>query len=325
MSPLNYWHQNLNPACERRETDALKWGHAVHCRLLEAERFSGAYAAKLSKDDYPGVLVTDDDLKACLVENGLPTTGKRKQERIDRIRASGIDALIWDELVEAHAGETAGKVLVTAQEMRHLDRIAEVVQGSAHARKSLNSGLAEVSFFVRDPSTGVMLKARMDYVRHTHTVDLKTFSNTRGKSTERAIFDAMFYEGYYAQAVFYHYVREIARLKLGASKIQVHGDYTNEWWSGFVTKADHYFEFLFIESDEPFDMRPIVLQREEYPNAEPNAYWTDGELRISALIRRYAEYVEQFGNEPWRESHEPHVLLDTDMPQLIYNGGAWDQ
>ena len=270
-------------------------------------------------------LDTDDDLKAWLEENGLPKTGKRKAERIDRIRFSGIPVTLWDDLAAEHAEQTAGKVLVSVEEMGHLERMAEVVQSSAHARKSLNSGLSEVSFFVRDPSTGVMLKARMDWVRHTHTVDLKTFSNSRGKSTERAIFDALFYEGYYAQAVFYHYVREIARLKLAASKIQVYGEHTHEWWSGFVSNANHYFEFLFIESDEPFDMRPVVLQREEYPNADPNAYWTDGELRIDALIRRYAEYVEQFGNDPWREEHEPHVLQDTDIPQLIWNGGAWDK
>src|SRR4051794_15564669 len=90
VSDLNYWHRNLSPLAEPDEDNAARrFGKAVHCYALERQRFDQAFATKLSEDDYPDALVTADDLKRFLEQNGLPKSGKKKQELIDRVVECG--------------------------------------------------------------------------------------------------------------------------------------------------------------------------------------------------------------------------------------------
>lgn len=319
VSPLNYWHCNLNPDYERpQETDAQRFGTAVHCRLLEPERFPRCYAEKLSRDDYPNALDTIDEMKAFLLAHNLPTSCKRKQELIDRIREHELDVEIWDDVQTWHAEATAGKVLLGRKEWQRVDRVAEIVAADPFASAAVTGGVPEVSFFVRDPETGVLLKARMDYVRPTATIDVKTFSNSRGKPTDKAVFEAIYYEGYYRQCVFYHRVRELARQQLVAGEIGLHGEAPPEWLQAFLAADQHNFAFLFIESTEPFDLRVVVLRRAEAPGADTNIFWASAEMQIAEMTAIYAECVEKYGDGPWREPHRPHVLADTDLPQLLF-------
>jgi hypothetical protein len=322
VSDLNYWHRNINPNREMEEDAAARrFGKAVHCYALERERFDRSFATKLSKEDHPDALVTTDDMKKFLEAHGLPKSGKTKQELIDRIAASGLPAVIWDHELERHAALHEGKTFLAAEESKRIERAASVMAADPYVCAALTGGMPEVSFFVRDPETGVMLKARMDYVRPRSTIDIKTFSNSRGKSVEKAVFEAIYYEGYYLQCVFYHQVRELARRQLAAGEIQTFGNVSEEWLKGFTETEEHVFGLVFIESAEPFDLRFILLKQAEVPGADTNAYWSSAELRISDLTLRYAKCLEKYGDAEWREAREPHVLEDTDMPQLMFTGG----
>jgi hypothetical protein len=322
VSDLNYWHRNINPAPEPDEdTEARRFGKAVHCYALERERFDTSFAMKLSKDDNPDALVTTDDLKRFLEANGLPKSGKTKQELIDRVTASGLPAFIWDHELERHAALHEGKTFLSTDESKRIERAAAVMASDPYVCAALKGGMPEVSFFVRDPETGVLLKARMDYVRPRSTIDIKTFSNSRGKPVEKAIFEAIYYESYYLQCVFYNQVREIARRQLAAGEIQTFGDVSEEWLKAFLETEDHGFGLVFIESTEPFDLRFILLKQAEVPGADTNAYWSSAQLRIGDLTHRYAKCLEKYGDAIWRESLPPRVLEDTDMPQLMFTGG----
>jgi hypothetical protein len=311
VSPLNYWHVNLNPDYVREETSFQRIGKALHCRLLEPERFASSYAKDICKDDYPDVLDTIDDLKAYCQDNELPVTAKRKQDLIDRIKEAGLEPLIWDEVKAAHAAEIAGKVVLKAAEHDLIESAAKVAEADKCVSGLLKGGMAEVSFFVRDPETCVMLKARMDYVKRHLIVDLKSFSNARGKAAKRAMFDALYYEGYYIQAVFYSKVRELAR------NLPVFGDFDKEWLADFRTGANG-FGIVFIESDAPFDMAAVELVRSEAEGAQQNVYWYAGEIKIRESIELYAECRAKYGDKEWREPVEPVVLNDTDLPQLMF-------
>ncbi|MCE9567459.1 MAG: PD-(D/E)XK nuclease-like domain-containing protein [Planctomycetes bacterium] len=320
VSELNYWHRNINPDREPEEdTEARRFGKAVHCYALERERFDASFAMKLSKDDHPDALVTADDLKKFLEANGLPKSGKSKQDLIDRIVASCLPAVIWDHELERHAALHEGKTFLGKDESKRIERAAKVMADDPYVRAALTGGMPEVSFFVRDPETGVLLKARMDYVRPRSTMDIKTFSNSRGKPVEKAVFEAIYYESYYLQCVFYHQVREIARRQLAAGEIQTFGNVSEEWLKGFVETEDHGFGLVFIESAEPFDLRFILLKQAEVPGADSNVYWSTAQLRIADLTYRYAKALEKYGDAPWRELRPPHLLEDADIPQLMFS------
>jgi hypothetical protein len=319
VSPLNYWHRNLNPDFVRgEETYPQRLGKAVHCRLLEPSAFADRYAVELSADDVPGALITMDDMKAFLAEHGLSTTAKRKQDLIDRIQDSGIPAIIWDNEVANHAQATAGRVLLGKVEADGIEKLASAVLADQYAAATLSGGVPEVSFFVRDPETGVMLKARMDYVKAAATIDLKTFSNSRGKAIDKVVYDAIYYEAYHLQCVFYHRVRELVRHQLTAGEIKVHGEFDDVWLNGLKANADHRFGFVFVESMEPFDLRIVELRESERPGAGPNIYWMDGIVRMTELTHLYADCLKRYGARPWREPQKPHLLADTDIPQLMF-------
>ena len=322
VSDLNYWHHNLSPDRETPEdTEAKRFGKATHCYALERERFDRSFAMKLSEEDHPDALVTADDMKKFLEANGLPKSGKTKKELIDRIVSSGLQVKIWDRELASYGALHVGKTFLGKEESKRIERAASVMSADPYVKAALTGGMPEVSFFVREPENGVMLKARMDYVRPRSTIDIKTFSNSRGKPVEKAIFEAIYYESYYLQCVFYHQVRELARCQLAAGEIQTFGNVTEEWLKGFLETEDHGFGLVFIESAEPFDLRFILLKQAEVPGADTNAYWSSAQLRIADLTYRYAECLQKYGDKEWREPRSPHILEDTDMPQLMFTGG----
>ncbi|MCE9565822.1 MAG: PD-(D/E)XK nuclease-like domain-containing protein [Planctomycetes bacterium] len=320
VSPLNYWHHHLNPNADpRSETAALRFGKAAHCLGLEPGRFAERFALKLSADDFPGALVTTDDMKAFLAAHGLPKSAKRKQDLIDRIVASGIPAVIWDHELAKHAELNVGKTLLGQEESSLIQRAAAVLAEDPYARAALTGGMPEVSFFVREPDTGVMLKARMDYVRPTATFDLKTFSNSRGKPTDKAVFEAIYYENYHLQCVVYHTVRELARQQLASGQIATYGNVSEAWLKDFTECSNHGFGFVFIESSEPFDLRIVQLKDAEVSGAEMNVYWNVAGMQMDDLTRLYRACRDRYGAEPWREVRAPHVLQDIDIPQLMFS------
>lgn len=318
VSPLQYWHHNLNPNAEpSEETAAQRFGKAAHCLGIEPQRFPLRYAMKLSLDDFPGALVTVDDLKAFCGKHGLLKGGK-KQDLIKRIRESGTDAVIWDEELKRHAELNAGKTLLDDNEAALVKRAAGVLAADPYVKDILSGGMAEVSFFVRDPETGVLLKARMDYVKPAATIDLKTFANSRGKPIDRVVNDAIYYEGYNLQCAHYHHVRELVRQQLASGEIRTHGNVPESWIKGFIENDRHGFGFVFIESDEPFDLRIVEMKQSEAPGAGANVYWSAAAMKMADLTQLYAECLRKCGDRPWREPTPPRVLLDTDIPQLMF-------
>ena len=101
VSKLNYWHKNLNPNYEPEDDKgARRFGKATHCKALEPERFDRKFVMKIFPEDYPGALVTADDMKAFLELNGLPKSAKKKSDLVDRIVNSGLPAVIWEHELE---------------------------------------------------------------------------------------------------------------------------------------------------------------------------------------------------------------------------------
>ncbi len=320
VSKLNYWHKNLNPDREPEDdTGARRFGKAVHSRALEPERFDRNFVMKLFPEDYPGALVTADDMKAFLEANGLPKSAKKKSDLVDRIVASGLPAVIWEMELERHAAEHVGKTFLGTEESKKIAAAAAVMAEDPYAKAALSGGMPEVSFFVRDPETGVMLKARMDYVRPRSTVDIKTFSNSRGKPVEKAIYEAIFYEGYHLQCVFYNQVRELARRQLAAGEIRTDGDVSETWLKEFTETEGHGFVLIFIESSAPFDLRMVLMKEAEAAGADLNVYWSSAHMRIYDMKILYAGCLEKYGDKPWRDQTLPHQLEDTDLPMLMFS------
>lgn len=328
VSPLRYWHRYVNPDRTPQEpTPAQRLGTALHYLILEPGAFALRYGRKLRKEDHPKALVTIDDLKGWLAGNGLPTGHKRKQDLIDRIQEAAAKSewagpVLWDLVVEQHARENAGRELLDPEEFARIEAAASVARADPLIDALLSDGYPEVSIFVRDPETGVLLKCRLDHVTAQWTVDLKSFTNRRAKEQGQAIVDAIWYEGYYQQAVWYHDLRELASRKLAAGDLVCHGEGVLRLTDALSNHEGHRFAFVFVESEPPHELGAVLLAREPLNGAQPEEYWSEARRHQRRMVRLFAECRERFGDSPWRDRVEVRELLDADMPQLRYAESA---
>jgi hypothetical protein len=319
VQPLTYWDRHFNPdPPPPRETTATVKGSATHCRILQPELYPERYATALRKEDVPGALVTMDDLKDFCEANGLPKTAKRKEDLIERIKLANLTPPIWEEEVRRHAFDNQGKTFLTQEEGNDVESAAAVVIEDAVLSASLSEGYAEVVFVVRDPETGVLLKSMQDYVAPSHTTDVKTMTVPRNKSFERAVYDSLYYEDYLRQGVFNTRVRAEARRQLAAGEIDIVGDVTPEWREGFLRCLQPGFDFIFVESSRPFNVRLEELSEYDY-GTQQSVYWMSAESKIHNAIHLFEQCLSRFGEMPWRAPAERHRLHDSDIPQISFS------
>jgi len=298
VSPLRYWHLHINPNRPAEEsTPEMNLGGALHCAVLESEEaFDQRFAREITPEDYPGCLVTIEDMRQWLRDRAVAPKGSRKDEVVAQVLAVDPEAPVFQVLERQHYAQTKGKTMLKPDQWTRLAAMAHSLNHEPRLQKIFaEGGQAEVELFAKDPGTGVSLKAKLDWVSPKRIVDLKTFVQKRGKSIDRSVADAIYYEHYYRQAYLYDMIRRLAT-----------GD------------GHQQFEFImaFVESEPPHEVRLKAL----YPKSggSVNLYWERARLECRDLIYLYADCLKKYGDKPWRSDQEIVTLVDEDIPQLAY-------
>ena len=95
-----WWHSWMNPE-KPADTDTVAKlkGHAIHKLVLEGEAaFDRHFTIEPQPADWPGCLITADDLKAFLKEKGDKVSGV-KAELAKLVKKHDPEAIIWDEVM----------------------------------------------------------------------------------------------------------------------------------------------------------------------------------------------------------------------------------
>lgn len=145
---------------EQSDSAALRWGRLVHARILEPELFPSMVAVRP-------------------VADGRTTEGKAR--------------------LAAFAEVAKGREVVTQDELAAIARIAEVVARNKLAASLFKGGEAEISVYWTDESTGVLCKARADYLKGPAIFDLKTCYSAKEDEFRKAVLNY----GYHVSAAFY--------------------------------------------------------------------------------------------------------------------------
>lgn len=262
------------------------FGKALHKATLEPDSFDAEFACAYIAPE--GALETIQDMREWyLAATGKKAGGTAKETVAAQCRLiPGHPPIVMDE-EQIHRDANPGKTLLKSDDWYRLAGCARALRREPEFQRLTETGNAEVSYFVTDPETGVLLKARMDFVAKDWTLDPKTYSQ-KWKPINQTVADAIFYEGYHRQGYLYTTIREIA----GEGKTQ------------FINP--------FVESEEPHEVR---IRR----HMQNSLLWDCGRSEVIRLIRLYASLMDRFGSDkPWRTDADVEDLMDEEIRSLPY-------
>lgn len=160
-SPAHYkaW---LDGTAEEEASDALEFGRAFHCALLEPDKFHDSYTVE---PDFGDCRKTDDTTKE---------DAKANKTRRDEWRA-----------------EHAGKQHLSDNSNTRIRGMVAAIRKHPLAGKMIMQGKSELTLKWRDPESGLSCKSRLDYYVESQAmiVDAKSTLDARWSKFRRQIVD----------------------------------------------------------------------------------------------------------------------------------------
>ena len=298
FGPVKYQYDKLRPR-ERVETEAMTFGKALHCRVLEGkEAFDNRYARPPHPKDeaYKNALVTTEDIKEVLRQHGQKLTGT-KPDLIERAREIDDCPPIFDDILKDWHEKHPDHQEITPRQAQEVEDAVMLMQRDPTLRAvmqagSLINGAAELSIIYE--LDGVRRKARFDYALapagqrvQSLIVDLKAFSTFRGATDEQAGINKIYEMAYEIQAAYYLQAIEPARKLLAEGK--VFGDAPSTvYLEQFLNAPAVNWVWVMIRRDKGLVPITITLHGDD-PLIEK------GNETIAEALVAYERYMAEFG------------------------------
>lgn len=334
-SPMLFWAKTgwLNPdkeEAEDKEHQAL--GKAYHCRILEGKAaFADRFRIGMDKADYPDALESTDEIKLAIGEAGATavsrigtgtfapnakgvekevTRAARKEDWIEQLLELNPDVQIWSRITSQFGADNAGKTFVTAEQLKRIEIAAAMIERDPELSKAMAGGYPEVSLFWYCARTGVPMKARADRLKTRAIVDLKTIANQNEMSIERAIAREIANRKYNIQpSVYFEGADQVRKLVRAGGASVVHGTRDAVSWALKWAQHSDPDQFLWI-----FQQKGVapVTRGLFYPRGGTTKMVTDD--IVTAQKRRFRNFSETYGIEPWLDIASIYDIADEDIP-----------
>lgn len=245
-----------------KRTRALDLGQALHCAVLEPERFPSAYIEAPNPLDpkYEGVLpVADVKLKEHCKALGISGYSKLKKDDLKKaILEVAPESRFWDEVVaEAEAMAT----VLSENDMDLCQGVMASVQSHCKASSAFSKGIAERSIYWEDSETGFLCRGRMDYYREDLGIifDLKSCVDARYSKFQRDIMN-------------YHYHQKASWYLDGCRAL---GLPANGFAWLAIEKEQPYAIGLYMASDEMLELgrAEIRLMLNQFAECQQSGIW----------------------------------------------------
>jgi hypothetical protein len=176
-----------------------------------------------------------------------------------------------DDIADVAALRTEGKVPLRQSDWDTVHAMAAALQSHPHAPKLLTRGRAEQTLIWDDEATGVLCRAKTDWLRPDGCVDYKTCADASLTELRKTVWNY----GYFIQAAFY--LRGFRQLHPG---------------------VDPFFGFIAQEKDAPYLVQTFQL---------PESYLAYGDRRCAEALTTYARCVEA-GDWPGYPADDIHEI-----------------
>jgi hypothetical protein len=310
LDPVDWQYDQLHGT--DAETPALVFGSALHARVLEGSAaFENQFYRKAQKAEYPEAMITADDIRSFLRNNGT-TVGGKKEDIIDR--ASGLPDCppIWDLIEAEHERLNEGRTALTQRQWEAITVAAQWMQQDQWLKDvmidgTFIGGMPEVSVFYE--VDGVRLKARFDYLAKHAIFDLKSFAVMFKENASAAIGKTIGRQRYDLQAAAYIKAWQAGRELWKAG--QVFGECPKGFLSEVYDRPFPLWIWIMLKTTgapqcyvRPFDQRS-------------NAYGF-AVHQVETAIKAYSAAVAEFGiDADWIPNNPVHSIEDTDLPAWV--------
>ncbi len=331
-SPMMFWAKTpwLNPEYgemkreqqEKREKDGaehFEFGHAFECRILEGrDQFYQRFGVALDKRDYPDALVTVADIdEACEKLLGRKAKGKDKAAKFADLKDFDATAQLWEALLSEHKEANADKYLMPARAFRSMEFAARVIELDPELGPVIKNAQPQVVICWYDAETGIPMKMKADALRVRMILDIKTLANRDEMTIDRAVDTEIARRKYAFQAVAYEggcaAGRQIVR-DLGATAVHSVDDASEEehaarvaWTLKWAThqKRDEFMFLFYMKGWAPI-ARGVMWQF-------AGTHSMIARDRIRTERKRFRQFAEQCGTEPWLDIAPVRDLADEDL------------
>lgn len=306
--PGDYWWQSWrNPSYEPKATNFLDWGNAFHSLILEGEEdFKDRYYRGPAKRDFPGLMVTMEDLRKFLRGVGKATTGT-KEVLVQRVLDHEPAAPVWDKIVKDSVVLAEGRYILDHVDYDTVVLSSKMITKNPECSKAFVNGYPEVSIFWEQ--AGVRCKARIDYLRLKANIDLKSIRNWKSKSFRDACIDEIFASGYDIQAA--HYLNARSQIPALIKAGRVFGDVSRAWLDRLADETAKAsvlkHSWIFYQAEGA----PIAI-REDW--GSHMRHFVDCQNAIVDALRIYTRHVEVFGDDIWVDVSPRQELTDGEVP-----------
>lgn len=266
-SPMHY-KARIDAANDNEPTAAQAIGTAFHLLLLEPDDFAKRYVVK---------------------PENAPKRPTSVQRNAKKPSPETIEAIaFWDQFEI----ENAGKIVLDADENEQLLAMAHSVRKHPAANALLTGapGVAELSAYWIDPTTGVLCRCRPDYWRVDGiVVDLKTTEDASPEGFARSLVNWR----YHVQAPFY--LDGLAETIRQSSETEL--------------KTPEAFVFLAVEKKPPYAVGVYVLDRESFDLGRleyQQDLKTFSECSAANVWPGYGDAIQKIGVPQW------HLVKNAD-------------
>lgn len=286
ISPRKFWkNSNFNPRKKDRGTDAKAIGSALHCYLMERERFFLEYII-LPKLEVDSDFYRTESIKSDFLNN----FELYKTKDAKTFKYVGIKSVLKEE------------------EFEEIKEAIEYLESLEESCELFKNGYAEVSIFWKDEATGLMCKCRPDWLATNWIADYKSLTSI--DKIKKGICD---YKYFIQQAFYLEGLNQIRKF-LKENNISAPHGIDKEWWNEFLESIHNRFIFVFQEKDDSYLTRLITF------NLEVNNFFAD---KCQYALEVYLENIKEYGLDAWPDNKTRNgdtsiqVLGFEDLPSYI--------
>lgn len=316
VSPMTFWTRswlNTRKDADEETNKFLLKGKAYHARICEGKAaFYDRFFFNLDAADFPDALDTVTQMKEWIQNHNTAHDAKikvsgNKPELAARILEIDPDVRILDKIMDDHASDNVGKVLLPAAWHEDLERSAAFIERHPTIKHCFTGGRPEVTICWTehyDDGTGsgqkisVKMKARWDYGKPQAIVDLKTYGNQMDRPPAVAVAREIAAHRYHVQVAMY-YRAEAAAVAQGWLPVCRGGEDTPD---------GRRFVFVFQGTgDDPSPIARVMDRRLE---------WVDlGMRQIEHAAVIFDRFHKSHGADPWLVDDPLEYLTDDDIPK----------